>query len=322
MVSLISRYVILSLLLCSNAFAGTEPTPSGIEKIKIDFTLFEIKPLYREPFAGPRSPDTGVTINTSRYKKQRIEYLEASIGKNVPIVTAHIKSRHADEELTLQLGLAGGFWATLGYDEGAFPLLTEDFLISIPLEFKWGPISAAIKFNHISAHLGDGFEKLLEEDLSSEDQRDLDAAEDVLEDLSGNENIGITLMEPQTYSRDFMSFHAAYSYKVGIFDGRTYAHVGYVHKMIPDELERWFAGTGTEVIYPSGTIAPYCAQDVTWNGDTDSVDLSLELGVVVLSSETKYYTLRVAATGYIGRDRRGQMINNKLKQFGFGFFIY
>lgn len=311
MMSLISKSILISTLLSS--------APSSDV---LNFELFNLKPLYREPFAGLRSPDTGLALCTSKYQKQHVQYFEASLGKNVPIVTAHIKPEIFDNELTLQLGLAGGFWATLGYDDGAFPLLTEDFLISIPLEFKFGNFSGAIKFNHISAHLGDGFEGLLEDELSPSDQRDLDNAENLLEDLSGNEEIGITLKEPFSYSRDFMSLHIAYEYKISVLDARTYAHVGYAHKMIPDELRKWFAGTGSEIIYPSGTLAPYYAQDITWNDDTDSVDLSMELGVVVLSSETKYYTLRLAFTGYVGRDRRGQMINNKLKQFGFGFFIY
>ncbi|MHA2280186.1 MAG: DUF1207 domain-containing protein [Promethearchaeota archaeon] len=303
---------ILSLLICSSALA----------KDTVKFSSFNLRPLYREPFAGLRSPDTGFTINTSKYQKQRVKYFEASLGKNVPIVTMHINPDSFENELTFQLGLAAGFWGTLGYDDGAFPLLTEDFLISIPLEFRWGNWSGAVKFNHISAHLGDGFEGLLEEELSPKDQEELDTAEDILEDLSGNEDVGITLKEPFAYSRDFMSFHVAYNHKIGILNGRTYAHVGYAHKMIPDDLKRWFVGSGFEAIYPSDTLAPYYAQDVTWNEDTDSVDVSVELGVVVLSSETKYCTLRVALTGYIGTDRRGQLMDNRLKQFGFGFFIY
>ena len=80
--------------------------------------------------------------------------------------------------------------------------------------------------------------------------------------------------------------------------------------------------SGVELIYTADTFAPYYAQDITWHDDTNSVDLSAELGVIVLSSETKYYSLRFAFTGYIGVDRRGQLMDNRLKQFGFGFFIY
>lgn len=284
-------------------------------------SYFDAKPLYRDPFANVRSPDTGVTINTSKYLGEKVGYLEASLGKNIPIITAQF-GEVFKRDFQMQFGLAAGFWGTLGYDDGAFPLLTEDFLLSVPLSFRWGNFSGAVKFNHISAHQGDGFDKLLEEKLSKQDQEDLETAENLLEDYTQNDEIGITLKEPLSYSRDFFSLHVAYDGKVGVFNNRIYAHAGYAHKMIPDTLNRWFVGSGFEAIYPSDKVAPYYAQDVTWNGDTDSVDLSSELGLIVLSSKTKHYTLRVAATTYIGTDRRGQLINHKMKQFGVGFFIY
>ena len=287
---------------------------------KLDF--FEDRPLYSEPMAGIRSPDTGVTINTSKYKKERIGYLDVSLGRNLPIMTYQLSGDWLDDNLFIQLGLAGGFWATLGYDRGAFPLLTQDFLISIPLEVKFGNFSAAIKFNHISAHLGDGFDALLEENLSSKEKRDLDIAEDLLEGYTKDEDVGITLKEPFSYSRDFFSLSLSYEYRMGIFDGRTYWHGGYAHKMIPSELARSYVGTGTEMKYSSKSFAPYYATDVTYNQDTNSTDLSAELGAVVLAEETDRFSLRIAFTAFIGKDRRGQLIGNNLKQFGLGFFIY
>ena len=145
------------------------------------FTFFT-KPLYEEPFAFPRTPDTSVSVNTSKYLDERVGYLEVSLGKDIPIVNMQMYDV-INRSLIFQFGLAAGFWGTLGYNNGAFPLLTEDFLISAPLKFKWGNISGAVKFNHISAHQGDGFENLLEGKLSREDKEDLKRAEDLLEDF-------------------------------------------------------------------------------------------------------------------------------------------
>lgn len=285
-----------------------------------DWSVFDEKPLYKEPYAHVRSPDTGITINTSRYLGERVGYLEAAIGKNIPILSAQHQTR-AGQKLRIQIGLAAGFWATLGYDDGAFPLLTQDFLISIPVELKYGNFSGAIKYNHISAHLGDGFNGLLEGKLSEDEQNDLDTAEDMVEDFTGDEDTGITLKEPFNYSRDFLSGHVAYDYKVGVFNNRSYAHIGYAHRMFPDNLGRWFFGSGFEAVHSSGIFAPYYAQDVTYNQDTDSVDLSSEFGAVILSDKTKHYTVRVAITMFVGYDRRGQLLGRKMKQFGMGFFI-
>lgn len=284
-------------------------------------SFFNEKPLHREPLAAPRSPDTGANIKKSRYLGIDVGYIDVSVGKNIPIVTVEAMEIMGDT-LILQTGLAGGFWATLGYADGAFPLLTQDFLISVPLEFRWGNFSGAIKFNHISAHLGDGLAGLIEDQLSEEERKELDTAEDVLRDYTGHQDAGIILKEPFSYSRDFMSVSVGYDSKLGIFDQRSYVHAGYAHKMIPDELKRWFFGSGVEAIYPSEVFAPYFAQDITYNQDTDSVDLSSELGAIILSGETKHYTFRVAFTGFIGKDRRGQLVGRKMKEFGIGFFIY
>jgi len=147
--------------------------------------------------------------------------------------------------------------------------------------------------------LGDGLDGLLEDNLSENERRDLENAKGVLQNYTGNEDVGITLKDPFSYSRDFISLHVAYDSKIGIFDQRTYMHAGYAHKMIPDELKRWFFGSGVEAIYPSGTFAPYFAQDVTYNQDTDSVDLSTEIGAIILSDKTKHHIFRIIITSFI-----------------------
>lgn len=303
---------LIKLIVCLLVFSSSAKASS--------FEWFNDKPIYREPYAYVRTPDSGVTLNSSEYLEQQVGYIEVSLGKNVPIVT--MKSYLFGQPLILQTGLAGGMWLTLGYKDGAFPLLTEDFFISAPLEFKLGRFSGAIKFNHISAHQGDGLDGVLEDKLSKNDKSDLDQAEDILQDIADDDDVGIVLQEPFSYSRDFFSGHIAFDGRMGLLNTRVYAHGGYAHKIIPKVLNRWFLGSGFEALYPSGIFSPYYAQDITWNGDTDSADLSLELGSVLVSDETKYYTLRVAFTAYIGNDRRGQLIKNRMKQFGFGFFIY
>jgi len=283
-------------------------------------SFFDEKMLYSEPLANPRTPDTGITVKKSRYLGQNVGYIDANLGKSIPIVTIDtIKIR--GDTLQLQTGISAGFWATLGYNEGAFPLLTQDFLISIPIEFKWGNFSGAIKWNHISAHLGDGLEGLLEDNLSDRERRELEIAEEILEEFTGNEEAGIVLKEAFSYSRDFMSIHVAYESKMGIFDHRSYSHVGYAHKMFPNDLKRWFFGGGVEVVYPSEVFAPYFATDITYNQDTDSVDLSSELGAIIMSGKTKHHIFRIAFMSFIGYDRRGQLIGRKMKELGFGFTI-
>ena len=277
--------------------------------------------LYREPYVSPRSPDTGITINTSRYHEERIGYIEASVGKNIPIATWSGPELPEWGQLKLQIGIASGFWVTLGYDKGYFPLLTQDFLISVPVEFALGQLSGALKFSHISAHLGDGFDGLLEDKLSGSEQEQLDQAEELVGDATGHKDAGITLIEPFNYSRDFLSAHIAYDDTLGIFAQRTYAHAGYAHKLTPRKIGRWFIGTGLELTYKGSTFSPYYAQDVTYNQDVDSLDFSGELGTILFSGETGVYNIRAAFTTFIGKDRRGQLMNRKMRQIGLGVFV-
>jgi hypothetical protein len=128
----------------------------GVSTKAAEFKFLKEPMIYNEPIAAPRSSKTGITIDTSKYMGQRVAYMEGMIGRNVPMLTL------THGALKLQTGIEAATWMTLGYSEGAFPLLTQDFMFAFPLMFRYNKFSGAIKFNHISAHLGDGFEGLLD----------------------------------------------------------------------------------------------------------------------------------------------------------------
>lgn len=273
-------------------------------------SFFSHKPNFEEPLAYPRTAESGLSLDTAKYLGLRIYYLNAMIGKHVPVLTYE-----RGGQSLLQLGIEAGTWITLGYDEGAFPLLTQDFLFSIPLSFRLGDISGALKFNHISAHLGDGMEKMIEETLTAEQRAELEQAE--------RYGMEVSLTEPFNYSRDFLSLLLSYDFKVNEISSRMYTHVGYAHKIFPDDLQRWYVGSGTEFKYPLSDLAltPYYAQDFTWNGDVDNIDYSGQLGVLFFADKDKLFESRLALTGYFGSDRRGQLLGRKLRQVGIGLFI-
>lgn len=270
--------------------------------------------IFSPPLAFPRSSgNTSLSINTTEFNGEKIKYFSAIIGKNIPIITLDYN------DLVFQLCAEGSGWLTLGYKDMTFPLLTEDFLIGIPLSFRYDNLALQVAFRHISAHRGDGMESILENSLSSENRKRFENYKNEIEE----DDLSINIGNPITYSRDFITFSVSYDYRIKFIKSRTYSHIGYAHKMIPETLKRWFIGSGYELMYSSfNRFLPYFAHDITWNEDTDSTDLSFELGVIILSSSSKYYTLRFALTRFIGKDRRGQMLNNDLDQFGFGFFIY
>ena len=283
-----------------------------VASAEVEFDLFGEQQIFDVPLAYPRSPgDMAFSINTSVYKDQRIVYFEGVIGRTIPLSTLTLG------DWKFQLGTEGSAWITLGYKDGAFPLLTEDFLLAVPLSFRHNKFSGVLAFNHVSAHLGDGMNVLLEDSLSDEEQREYD----LYDDLAEEEGMDLSLSDPEPYSRDFISLYLSYEYTFDGIESRMYFHGGYAHKMIPEKLGRLFIGTGFEAKYPCKYLTLYYSQDVTWNEDSDSVDYSYQFGAYILPEKDDLFTVRVATTGFIGYDRRGQLMNNKIKKFGFGLFI-
>ena|SRR3990167_664153 len=267
--------------------------------------------LFNEPIAYPRTPDSFFTVRTSEYLGFRLEYFEGCIGREFPFITLKRK------DLKLQMGAEAAAWMTLGYKDGAFPLLTQDFLVALPISFRYRKLSGTLKFNHISAHMGDGMDRLLEETLSNREKAKLDKAQNLAE----KEGLVVGLATPVVYSRDFLSGLLSYEERIGVLDARGYIHLGHIHKMRPAFLKRWFAGNGIELEYQSGYGTPYYAQDITWNQDVDSIDYSGQLGIMKKPSKEDTFELRIGLTAFMGKDRRGQLVGHKLKQLGLGLFI-
>lgn len=270
------KYLIFVSLLASTAQAKVQYLDGTID--------------IKEPETFFRLPTCGLSLNNINYRKHRIQYVEASLGKKFPLLTAQ------NNKLSIQLSASGGAWVSLGYKDGAFPLLTEDFLISLPLSIKYENWSAYVAFNHISAHLGDGFEDLLERDPPKN-------VDDVIDDTNKNiKDYGYTAKasdkEPFSYSRDFMSAFLMYDYALW----SLYFTAGYAHKIIPEDLERWYVGGGIRIGQDYGHLSPYFSQDLRYNADTDRVDYTGQLGAWIGSRS------RVYAGIFVGKDRRGQLL--------------
>jgi hypothetical protein len=272
--------------------------------------FFTERPLFEDPIAYKRSPESGISVKRSRYLGSDIVYFESVIGKSLPIVTKEFG------ELKAQFGTVFATWMTLGYKEGAFPLLTQDFLLSAPISFRYKDFSWSVRYNHISAHLGDGMDRLLEDNMSAEDKEKFETHERIADSMG----VDIKLMEPFAYSREFITGHFSYDYKMGLWDARTYLQVGYIWRVIPRGLGQYFIGGGVEAVYPS-ILSPYYAVDVTYNDDVSLMDVSGQVGVFLLSGDEKGVTIRLALTGHNGSDRRGQMLGRTLRQLGLGLFI-
>jgi hypothetical protein len=71
----------------------------------------------------------------------------------------------------VQLGLVGAIFAQFDLDAPSFDLINADYLIGLPLTFRWGGFSSRLHAYHQSSHLGDEFllgSELERENLSFE----------------------------------------------------------------------------------------------------------------------------------------------------------
>lgn len=270
--------------------------------------FLERETIYDNPLAHPRSPVFGLSINTSKHEDQQITYLDVLMGGRIGIISFSTGS------LQLQSGVEAGGWFTLGWKEGtSFSMLTEDYLVSAPLSIRYRGLSATVKWNHISAHLGDGMNDLLEKDLEGKKKREYEFYDEYAE----SKGMDLKLTRPLVYSRDFISLLLSYKY-LGTF--RNYIHLGYSYKIIPEELGKWYAGAGMEIQWWPKSCSPYTAIDATWNQDTGGVDLSTQVGWMMRPNPNSL-AFYIALTGYTGHNRRGQLHEHELQQIGIVLFF-
>lgn len=274
--------------------------------------LFETPVIFPEPLAYSRTPETSFQVaSATKLFEYEVKYFKAEIGRIFPILTLDLNEDHQ-----FQLAGAAGSWLTLGYKDGAFPMLTEDFLISLPVYYRYKSLFFALKYNHISAHLGDGVEKILRKNLSKEDKELLFQAQEYLDPYG----VSIRLKKPMVYSRDFWSFQSAYKFNF-LLDCVAYTNAGYINKSRPKHLNRWFYGGGLEAKYPTSVIDFIYSQDIMHYEDMESTDYSSELGFEVAPDKNDLFQVRLVLTAYVGSDRRGQLLGQTVKEFGIGLVI-
>lgn len=254
---------------------------------KTEIKLLTEELVFKEPIAYPRTPNFSISIHSTNFLDKNVEYLAGSLGKNFPILTLCL-----NDYTKIQFGVEAGTWIVLGYDRGMFPLMLQDFLFAFPVAFRYKNTSLALKYNHISAHQGDGFNRMIDKLHSPP-------------------------VKPIVYSRDYISVSIAQEFRAGDFQIKPYAQAGYANKMFPKQLGRAFAGGGLEIQYDD----LYFAQDVTWNGDVKSWDFSGQVGKYISRSDENLFDIRFAINFYHGSNRYGQLFSQKLDEFGFGFYF-
>ena len=255
--------------------------------LSLNFGILDKMPVYENPIAYVRSPQSSINIFFSKEDfEKELTYLEGQIGKSIALITIS-----PNKYMFFQLGLEASVWMSLGKVDDRFPLITQDFLMAAPIYFRIDDFSGAVKYNHISAHLGDG-SKIF-------DKR----------------------WRPIVYSRDFISVDLAYDILIKGFLSKFYISCSYATTMYPD-VKRFSAGGGFETTYNNALyFVPYFAYDLRYNQDMDSFDHAGQIGFKMSNDKRSIFDVRLALIGYYGSDRRGQLIGHDVEQFGVGLIV-
>jgi hypothetical protein len=254
--------------------------------VPVDVTVFTEPALFSPPIADVRSPEFAIDVRLTT----PFDNFAVAFGGRLPITTVHL-GEHA-----IQLGLDGGVFSELGRASPGiyFPVYTADYLVAVPIMWRWRGLSAEFVASHISAHRVDGLP---------------------LADVPRGQF---------KYSREFFSARVSYDRKLGAFLLRAYFGGGYLARSAPwDIASPFYFGGGLEVSGPwiAHVLRPMAAVDVSWHGDSDSVDSSVEAGFWLFERTGAVAQVRATLGLYSGKERRGILLDERRERVAFGIHI-
>lgn len=257
---------------------------SGFLGITGEAEAFPTGNLFQPLIADPKQPQFFVSLDS--FRSLGVRYTMASVGFGEAFgLYRFFGSREGDG---LQLNVEGALFAQFNLDTPSSDLINADYIIGIPVAYRYGDNSLLFRLYHQSSHLGD---ELL---------------------LSANHPERVNLSYEATeliYSREWHEWR--------VYGGGEYL----IHKE-PNDLKPLSAHWGIEyrgskpLLWngrPIGGVDMKSLEEHDWELDT-SVKVGLEFG----HPNPGQRRLRLMAEWYKGFDPHGQFYNNKVEYFGLG----
>ncbi|MGH8657076.1 MAG: DUF1207 domain-containing protein [Gammaproteobacteria bacterium] len=193
-----------------------------------------------------------------------------------------------------QLGLHAGVFSIFDLNADSSDLVNSDFVGGVPLDARYGPLSAQLRIFHQSSHLGDEF----------------------------------LLRVRDQVNRINLSYEAVdLRLSVKPFDWlRFYAGGGAIIRSEPD-LDTWTAQGGIEITSPGPIfhplVYPVVALDVQSSEEADwTVDYSARAGIELRSKWLGSRRLQVLMEYFNGSSPNGQFFERDIEYFGPGVHFY
>jgi hypothetical protein len=238
--------------------------------------------LFRPLIADPRWPHFAASHQVYLHDRQLTNVGAASFGESFTLF------RDRSGRAWWEIGIQAGVFAVFDLDAASKDLVNADYLVGIPLSWRYGDWSAMLRLFHQSSHLGDEF---------------------------------ILRTKPERINLSYESVDLKVSREFGDVL-RLYAGGGYLFDQEPASLDPWSIQYGVEL------ISPWPPRDAGWRpiaaGDLQhreenawSMDFSLRAGVQldgVLASRN----LQILFEYFKGRSPHGQFYKEKIEYIGLG----
>ncbi|OQX05991.1 MAG: hypothetical protein BWK76_26760 [Desulfobulbaceae bacterium A2] len=257
---------------------------SGFPGISSEAKAFPTGDLFRPLIADPKQPQFLVSIN--HFKSLDTQYPRASVGFGETFgLYRFFGSREGDG---LQMNVEGALFAQFNLDTASSDLINADYIIGLPLTYRYGDNSLRFRMYHQSSHLGD----------------------ELLQSANPPERVNLSYEAMDLiYSREWHEWR--------VYGGGEYL----IHKE-PDDLKPASTHWGIEyrgnkpLVWngrPIGGVDMKSLEEHNWGLNT-SVKAGLEFG----HPNPGQRRLRLMAEWYDGFDPYGQFYNNKVEYFGLG----
>jgi hypothetical protein len=187
-----------------------------------------------------------------------------------------------------EVGIQAGVFAVFDLTSASKDLVNADYLVAIPLSYRYADFSAMLRFFHQSSHLGDEF--LLRTKLNR-------------------------------INLSYESVDLKASYDIGDL-ARLYAGAGYLFDQEPTNLNPWSVQYGLELTSPwpgrDRAWRPIAAVDVQHREENGwSSDVSVRAGVQ-LDGVLATRNLQLLVEYFRGRSPNGQFYRDKIEYIGLG----
>jgi hypothetical protein len=238
--------------------------------------------LFRPLIADPRWPHFAASYQRYRHDRQLGDVAAVAFGESLTLY------RGALGAASWEVGIQAGVFAVFDLDADSKDLVNADYLVGVPLSWRYGDWSGIFRLFHQSSHLGDEF---------------------LLRSNTARVNLSYESVDLKV-SREFGDAL------------RLYAGGGYLFDQEPARLDPWSIQYGVEFISPwprrAARWRPIAAADLQHREENGwSLDLSLRAGIEVdgvLASRN----LQILIEYFKGHSPNGQFYKDRIEYLGLG----